>query len=69
LQDEWNYAKPDATLFSLDSRFTKAQLQNFVTSQAWGPLNVNISSVADLKVGLSGFLHDRLVVDRLAYVS
>jgi hypothetical protein len=59
-QDQWNYAKPDATLFLLDSTFTKAQLNAFVNSQAWGPLNVNISSVADLKVSLPDKSHHRL---------
>ena len=44
-----SYSPPKAKiLFVLKSRFERSELQRFVISQAWGPLKVNVSHIADL---------------------
>ena len=48
-RDDWSFEQPERTLFVLKSRFDSSQLQRFIKSEAWGPLAVNITSVADLK--------------------
>ena len=56
VQDYWyfsgqndSYSPPKAkNLLVLKSRFERPQLERFVTSQAWGPLRVNVSRIAVL---------------------
>jgi len=43
------YATPSRNLFVLQSKFNKAQLDQFVNSESWGPYGINITDVADLK--------------------
>ena len=47
--DDWSFRHPERNLFILTSRFTEPQLKNFVQNKAWGPLGLDITSLADLE--------------------
>jgi hypothetical protein len=46
--DEWKFKNPAGNLFLMKSTFNSDELNRFIKSEAWGPLKINVTDVADL---------------------